>query len=91
MTYVFGDEDFFKLDFFVKTLPCQLLCVPLVDGNGDLQVAQDSANLLQLAEIRAEYRYVSGPAVYPLTQEVQDEILYHVDLHPKVSTHSMYD
>ncbi len=66
MTHMFGDENLFKLDFFVKTLPCQLLCVPLVYGNSDLEVAKGGANLLQLAEICAEYRYVSGSAVYSL-------------------------
>ena len=88
---MFSDEDLFKLDFFVQTLPCQLLRIPLIDRNSDLQVAQGSANLLQLAEVRTEYRYVSRPAVYPLTQEVQDEIFYQVDLHPAVvSIRSMH-
>lgn len=63
-----------------SALPCQLICISFIDRDGELEIAEGSANFLKLAKISAKDRYVSGATVRSLLEEVEDQFSNHINL-----------
>ena len=82
VTHMFRDENFFHLNLLIQALSYELIGIALVDRDRNLQIPKSGTDFRELSEIGAQHRDIPGSVVRSLTQEIQNQVLDHLDLRP---------